>query len=394
MANTSKISSLDRTFSTAGLERLRLRLVKNQADLKRKLSACPSENEIELGELCLRELSETVSMEHLRKDWLDIEKQSNTILPHAYKTKIKKSNRRINRLGKKLWKYSKILRDLEEKAGLAPRLGPDAHRAYVPILLKLYKDPSSFYTRSMNLQINMKEKAIKKYASHVGAPKGQLWCPILGDYYPSKAFKAVHIVPHALGPELVDYVFGPGAGSRLDSADNCLLMHRDAQLHFDSGSIVLVPAVPSETPIKTWKIRITNWAPAAGGDKAGLKSLGDLENTIVNFRHTDERPAVRFLYFRFALTLLRNKRDRTPGWEHYFRELSIGRPFAAMGPYIRKSMMVTLARAAGHFYGVYEANVLGTEGKELFAERRVLGDREEEEVARRILRVKDEDDED
>lgn len=40
--------------------------------------------------------------------------------------------------------------------------------------------------------------------------------------------------------------------------DDCLFMHRDVEARFDSGYFVLIPAQPSESPIKSWKMRITN----------------------------------------------------------------------------------------------------------------------------------------
>ena len=72
------------------------------------------------------------------------------------------------------------------------------------------------------------------------------------------------------------------------------------------------------------------------------------------------------------------------------KELPTGNPFATMGPYLRKSMLLTLAKAVGGDLDKdSEVNVLGTEGKELFSEKKMLGELEENEVARRIMEIKD-----
>ncbi|KAL8783509.1 MAG: hypothetical protein Q9195_009363 [Heterodermia aff. obscurata] len=370
-----------------------LKLTESQVDLKRKLRDCSFEsNPIEHTKLRIRELSEAQSSEHLNKDWLDTEMEQRVVTESLYKKQIKESNQRIISLGDDMWKQSQVLRSLEEQAGLAPRLGPDAHGAYVSVLLKLYKDPTTSGKRSKAHQAQMRSEAIKKYSPGVGAPLNEYWCPIAQDFYATSSFKAAHIVPHRLGPEVVDCLFGAGAGLRLYSADNCLFIHTEAEARFDSGCFVLIPAVPLENPIKSWRIRVTN--DAARHHKIGEKPLGELDSAIVNWRNSDERPAARFLYFHFVITLLRNKRDGTPGWEQYMQELPTGKPFASMGPYLRKSMLLALARAAGDLNEEYEAKILGTEGKELFTKNKMLGNREEEEIARRVMEVKDKDEDD
>lgn len=72
-------------------------------------------------------------------------------------------------------------------------------------------------------------------------------------------------MPHRLGPEVVEYLFGAGVGARLYSVDDCLFMHRDVEARFDSGCFVLIPAQPSESPIKSWKMRITNGCSSETG---------------------------------------------------------------------------------------------------------------------------------
>jgi hypothetical protein len=68
-----------------------------------------------------------------------------------------------------------------------------------------------------------------------------------------------HIVPQHLGIELADYIFGLGGGSRLLTADKCLLMHRIVERSFDNGNII-IPVAKQEELIRRWKIIFTNKA--------------------------------------------------------------------------------------------------------------------------------------
>ena len=66
-----------------------------------------------------------------------------------------------------------------------------------------------------------------------------------------------------------------------------------------------------------------------------------------------------------------------------------------MGPYMRESMLLALARMAGELNATEEAKLLGRKGG-TFVEEQKLADVEENEVARRALEAHEEveDDED
>ena len=116
--------------------------------------------------------------------------------------------------------------------------------------------------------------------------------------------------------------------------------------------------------------------------KTNLKALDGKEPSFKN----DHRPASRFLYYHFVITLLRNKRDRQPGCDKFAVELPTGRPFATIGRYMRESMLLVLAKNAGDLNPEEEARLLGG-GGETFVEEAKLTDSEESEVARRVFEV-------
>ena len=271
----------------------------------------------------------------------------------------------------------------EEKKSLVPKLGPDSRGAFIPTLLVLYKDPQLSHRRcGIQEERQMKKAAIVVYEARKDAPfKNKIWCCITQRYYDKDKVRAVRIVPHAVGPGLVDYILGTGSGLRLDTADNCLLMHQDAERSFRKGHFVLIPVDASESPILRWRIQMAN-LEAINKDLVNV-TLGDIDGKEVLFKN-NSRPAVRFLYYRFIMTLILNKSYRLRGWTKYWMELIPERPFAAMGPYMRDSMLLALVSGAGEWHAAETARFLAGEG-ETFTEEQKLSKVEEGEVARRAL---------
>ena len=288
-----------------------------------------------------------------------------------------------------LWQANQELRAVEAEKGLKPALGPDSDGAFVAPLLKLYIDPTKTQKRSRAAQSEMRTAAIARYNPTADATDGRWWCPVTRDYFEPNHMNAAHIVPSMVGPEIADYVFGAGSGTRLFSADNCLLLHRTVEEHFDKGHFVIIPADPTEKPILTWKIMTTN--DDAHKADMGRTTLDKLEGTNLVFKNNN-RPAARFLYYHFVVTLLRNKLYRTAGYATYMENLTTGKPFATMDKYLRKSHLLMLARKAGDLNEHEEKIIINDQNT--FEEEEALIENEEAEIARRALQEPDDDDSD
>ncbi|KAI4161915.1 MAG: hypothetical protein LQ342_004481 [Letrouitia transgressa] len=304
------------------------------------------------------------------------------LLPFSERKKlIRDCTRRISTYSEELLKQRQSLRLLEEEAGLAPPLHIDAQKNSVLLcaLMAVYKEvkPSPMTPR---------DDAIEKYASAVGAPEkgycGYLWCPVLHHWIEGDKMRCTHIVPHRLNRSIVDYIFEPGTSSRIETASNMLIIDRDVERHFNKGHIVFMPARPQQAPIMDWIVRVTNddvRKKSLGGGVAVLK-LGDLDYRKLRFK-SSFRPAVRFLYFHFVMTLLINKRDKRGGWEKYLMELPVGKPFAMPGAYLRQSMLLALTEQAGDFNKDETVEVLDEEGHATFEEVKNMSKDEERDVA-------------
>ena len=262
-------------------------------------------------------------------------------------------------------------------------LGPYPKGAFISTLLALHIDPQLSHRRcGIQEQRRMMKTVIMFYEGRKDAPfKNKIWCCITRRYYDKDKIRAVHIVPHALGPGLVDYILGRGSGLRLDTVDNCLLMHQDAEQSFRNGHFVLTPVDTSESPILRWRIQMANLE--VKNNDLGKVTLGEVDGKEVLFKNKN-RPSVRFLYYHFIMTLIVNKGYVQPGWLKYWIELTAGRPFAAMGPYMRDSMLLALVSGAGKWNAAENAKFLAGEG-ETFTEEQKLSKVQEVDVAQRAL---------
>ncbi|KAF7506279.1 hypothetical protein GJ744_012087 [Endocarpon pusillum] len=377
----------ERTSAKYALQERKLYLKENRTTLKRKLDSISAESSpIEYQKCKIQDIQTEIEEHELHRSWLDFEYAEKKLTDNGYLKDQRNTNTRVISLRDELWKYRQNLRDEEEKAGKTPPLGPDSEGAFVYTLLALYKDPNTSSKRSSSEQSNMRKAAIERYESAKDARPGKLWCPISQDYFDAEWMRAAHIVPRRLGSGVVDYIFGSGNGSRLNTTDNCLIIHVNVERSFDNGSFVLVPADPKESPIKRWKIQMTKLS--AKHKDLGKKTLAERDGDELVFKN-DNRPAARYLYFHFVITLLRNKRDRQPGWEKYYTELRTVEIFATPGPYIRKSMLSALARNIGGL-NTEEEMLIGEE--QTFEEEDRLDEVEEQEIGRRVLMAYGNDD--
>lgn len=322
----------ERTSSRAPLQERSLAIKTSRNDLKRKLSIMSyEENPSGYTRVKIEELETEIEEQKLHKDRLDVEKKERNLTDTNYRKDHHETNKRIISLGNDLWIQNQRLRMLSEKAERIPYLGPDSEGAFVNTLLALYKDPYTSSARSSNAQSQMRNASVEAYKPGTGAPEGleeKYWCPIAKGWFDAESIKAAHIVPRSIRPEVVEYLLGRGSSSRLNTSDNCLLIHESVERAFDKGVFVLLPVDPKEQPIKRWKIQLIN--DTALNTDMGRTSFKSLNNTEVDFK-TEARPASRFLYYHFVVSLLRNKLYRQPGWETYLAELPTGRPFATPG---------------------------------------------------------------
>jgi hypothetical protein len=111
-------------------------------------------------------------------------------------------------------------------------------------------------------------------------------------------------VPYCIGEELPGSLFGPDRGLRLNRPDDGLMMHEYIEQAFGNGNITIFPVDTGTRPVLRWKIPFMNQDARNQRLPLGtVKTIGELDGKEIIFR-TDQRPASRFLYYHFVVSLL------------------------------------------------------------------------------------------
>ena len=353
-----------RESSLAHGERLRLMIMdrrllreESRASLKRKLSE-PSlkAGSLEHINLSMEELENERSHQEDVQDILEINRLNSRVSMAEFKTQQRVVNRKILSIGDDLCRLRSKKRRLEENAGRIDKLTPDSRGAFLQALLQLYHNPYDPKSKRVrDVQKAMRSTSIVEYAASPFDDECEatppvdpswLWCPVLQSFVAPKDIKAAHIIPRTMRPGLADYIFGEGKGEEIDTAKNCMLLHHVVEAAFDKGHLVFLPINRDETPIRRYKLRITNddvWNQKV--DLPGVATMGELDGRELKFM-SEHRPRARFLYYNFVMTLLRCRHFKTKGWERVWSELKGGKPWPIIGRYMRKSMLVVLATLA------------------------------------------------
>ncbi|OJJ44490.1 hypothetical protein ASPZODRAFT_168752 [Penicilliopsis zonata CBS 506.65] len=216
--------------------------------------------------------------------------------------------------------------------------------------------------RDGHIQSNFRSGLIRDYQS-MHSDGMHAWCPILGDYYPSRAMTAAHIFSYKHGQSTMDSIFGKMRPPQLFSSKNGLLIHSEIEQVLDAGVLVIVPDLPekptsamlcswTDSEVREFRVRIidSQWDRLDEGifGISGLK-WRDLDNRKVQFRGTF-RPAARFLYFHYCLQVLRRAWRAGPGQKAVFSLTDeLGKPFwGTPGRYIAGNMLKAFCEELGH----------------------------------------------
>ncbi|KAL9106771.1 MAG: hypothetical protein Q9187_008520 [Circinaria calcarea] len=175
-------------------------------------------------------------------------------------------------------------------------------------------------------------------------PQTLLYCHLSG-WHPEKYVTAAHIVPKSLQSEESSYLFGVGEAV-LSDPRNSITLEKTIELGLGSGLIVLVPVLQEGREETVWKCVVTEKRKRNNMIFQGM-SWRDVDGKKLVFLSAN-RPARRFLYFRFVITYLHCKQAGNVEWVTEVE--SRGMIWASPGPYLRQSMLLTLARKVSDLY--------------------------------------------
>ncbi|KAJ5113262.1 hypothetical protein N7456_001796 [Penicillium angulare] len=182
--------------------------------------------------------------------------------------------------------------------------------------------------------------------SYIDSNQG--YCHLTG-FWDKGLVKAAHLVAKSLSTDEISDLFGVEQ-IVLSDPRNGLSLHKNIEEGLDSGRIVIVP-FPQDTgdtmTATRWKCVLT--------DKSQKDNMitqqsswywRDLDNRELTFLN-DNRPARRYLYFRFIVTYIFRK--KTDAESDFVQNVETKGLWATPGPYLRNSMLNVLSRnISGH----------------------------------------------
>ncbi|PKY01790.1 hypothetical protein P168DRAFT_329706 [Aspergillus campestris IBT 28561] len=168
------------------------------------------------------------------------------------------------------------------------------------------------------------------------------YCHLTG-WSDAEYVKAAHLVPKLLTGQEISFLFGVKEVPLTDPR-NGISLNKNIEIALDQGKIAIIPSSdPGRKPIK-WKCVLVD--PDMGGHIAMA-----FAGTIVKWKEldhkelvflSDNRPARRFLYFRFLITYLNAKRANNTAFTSTVE--SKDQFWASPGDYLERSTLKSLAR--------------------------------------------------
>ncbi|KAI9789271.1 MAG: hypothetical protein M1816_006280 [Peltula sp. TS41687] len=216
--------------------------------------------------------------------------------------------------------------------------------AFVEMLIASYRQTGQG-PRSSREQSQLRKDSISVYGSE--EPQGgRLWCPITRAYLPSDEMVAAHIFPHKLGTKTMELVFGATQPNEIMSPRNCLIIAKAIEKRFDKHSLVIVPIQTKKGLPSRWKVRVLTDSQSDKVIPEINLSMDQLDDRELDFR-TPYRPAARYLYYHFVMSVLFAKRGQEKGWVRRITSQE-NKLWATPGRYLRQSMLKRIALEIGH----------------------------------------------
>jgi hypothetical protein len=182
-----------------------------------------------------------------------------------------------------------------------------------------------------------------------------IWCPVSQVYLESPYIRASHIAPKSLGPRVLSYLTGTTSESTM-LVGNGILLADLIKGQLDKGGIVIIPTGNIESPIElklviiNEDLRNQNWSPYPP-----YQRWDALDGRILQFKNAS-RPNKRFLYLRYAMTMLYALRHKVAGYERLQSDIWPSRLiWASPDKYVRKSCLQSIGGLIGeHFDETFE----------------------------------------
>lgn len=226
--------------------------------------------------------------------------------------------------------------------------------AYLAAIVESLPEPAGAHIKKQGATDNFDQTSFRKRTLAAYNPSGtdrdpdnvRSWCPVSRNLYLEEDVIAAHIVPYSIGEVNAAYLFGldPELGyEAIWSVKNGLLLHRKVEKALDAARIIIVPDENDVNELKLIVLDETllNKLIVLDGPK-----FRDLNHQRLEFK-TAARPARRFLYLHYLLTLFRRKRLSVDGWVDDQKKFTNTYLWGTPGPWLQRSIIKALAFEVG-----------------------------------------------
>ncbi|KAI0454184.1 hypothetical protein F5B21DRAFT_514935 [Xylaria acuta] len=221
--------------------------------------------------------------------------------------------------------------------------------SYIDLLASRLKEPSASTVtmknpRNPDKQARWRKAVIKVYdAESVDG----VWCPVSQQYQPVQYITAARIVRHNVGEPAAVHLFGAlnNSDGHIWSIKNGIPLLTVYEDMLDNGKIAIVPTKDG----KDLMVVVLDEAERARlpGPNVATPMGQTLHGRTLKFLN-DHRPAMRYLYFCFAMNLLRRQKFQVDGWWKDRIGFADTPFFPTPGKWVRETTLRKLAIRIGH----------------------------------------------
>ncbi|TRX93510.1 hypothetical protein FHL15_005482 [Xylaria flabelliformis] len=223
--------------------------------------------------------------------------------------------------------------------------------SYIDLLASRLKEPSGSTVtmknpRNADKQARWRKAVIKAYG--VESSNGRsVWCPISQRYELVQSITAAHIVRYNVGEPAAVHLFGPlnDLDGHIWSIRNGIPFCSVYEEMLDDGKIAIVPTKDGKGLMVVVLDEAERSEPSNPNDPIPLGQA--LHGRILKFLN-DCRPAMKYLYFCFAMNLLRRQKFEVDGWWKDRIAYADTPFFPTPGKWVRETTLRKLAIRVGH----------------------------------------------
>ncbi|KAI2640916.1 hypothetical protein GGS21DRAFT_502302 [Xylaria nigripes] len=236
--------------------------------------------------------------------------------------------------------------------------------SYLDLICSRFTEPSTSTVtlkkhRDVNQQSRWRNSVLKAYGADKEKSDSTLhWCPIAGGWVIRDLITVAHIVRHNVTELAAEHLFGLAEtkAGHIWSVKNGMPMLKCYEKMLDDASIVIIPTNDGkDLMVRVLDTNVSNkfgdtLTKEEGEDKNEeiiVASKKGLDGRILKFR-TDFRPAKRYLYFGFAINILRRQRYESDGWWRDRVHFASTPFFSTPGKWVNETTLKKLAVRVGH----------------------------------------------